>query len=106
MSGTNSHPKNALNDDTIVRRGSDQLSCDLDGEVAILQVATGQYYGLNEVGAHVWQLLEQAVCVREIHRALLEEFDVESDRCRADLEVLLSEMADSGLVEFGNELGG
>ena len=103
MSGKHSHPRAPFSDETIIRRSGDQLSCDLDGEAAILQVATGQYFGLNEVGALVWECLENASSVGKLHQALLDAYEVESERCRSDLESLLMELADSGLVEIRDE---
>jgi len=32
----------------------DQISCDLAGEAAILELKSGTYFGLDEVGAVVW----------------------------------------------------
>jgi hypothetical protein len=103
MPGKDNQPKTPFSDETIIRRSGNQLSCDLDGEAAILHVATGQYFGLNEVGALVWERLENASSVGALRQALLEEYEVEDDRCRSDLESLLRELADSGLVEIGDE---
>ncbi len=51
----------------------DQVSCDLGSEAAILQIASGIYYGLNPVGACIWALLQQPRTVREIRDTLLTE---------------------------------
>ena len=71
----------------------DQVSCDLGGEAAILQLASGIYYGLNPVGARVWALLQQPRTAREIRDALLAEYDVDRERCERDLLALLHALA-------------
>lgn len=77
----------------------DQVSSDLKGEVAILDLKAGVYYGLDEVGARIWNLLQEPKIVSEIRNTLLEEYDVEPDRCERDLLALLQRLADEGLVE-------
>ena len=77
----------------------DQVSSDLGGEVAILDLKAGVYYGLDAVGARIWSLIEEPRTVNEIRDILLEEYDVEPERCERDLLVLLRRLADEGLVE-------
>jgi hypothetical protein len=43
------------------RATRDQVSSDLKGEVAILDLKAGVYYGLDAVGARVWELLQGPV---------------------------------------------
>jgi hypothetical protein len=77
----------------------DQVSSDLGGEVAILDLKAGVYYGLDTVGARVWELIQVPRTVGAIRKILVSEYDVESDRCESDLLALLQELADEGLVE-------
>lgn len=78
---------------SVVTVSTDQISCDLGGEAAILHLGSGIYFGLDAVGAHVWQLIQQPKTVGEIQVALLQEYDVEAARCEADLHALLRDMA-------------
>jgi hypothetical protein len=77
----------------------DQVSSDLGGEVAILDLKAGVYYGLDAVGARIWSLIEEPRTVNEIRDILSEEYDVEPERCERDLLALLRRLADEGLVE-------
>ena len=92
-------------DTSLVRAGADQMSCDLNGEAAILQLSSGSYFGLDEVGARIWQLLQKPSTPDEIVRDLLEEYEVEASACRADVMNLLAEMIEAGIVERVNESG-
>jgi hypothetical protein len=89
-------------DSTVVAAES-QVSSDLGEEVAILDFKAGVYYGLDDVGARVWQLVQQPKKVCEIRNALLEEYEVEPDRCERDLIALLRRLADEELIEMRNE---
>jgi hypothetical protein len=82
-----------------VARASDQVSCDLGGDVAILHLGSGIYYGLDGVGARVWALLGEPRTVRDIRDALLAEYDVTAARLEADLLRLLTRLAAERLIE-------
>ena len=77
----------------------DQVSSDLGGEVAILDLKAGVYYGLDAVGARIWSLIQEPRTVNEIRNILLEEYEVEPERCERDLLVLLQRLAEEGLIE-------
>jgi hypothetical protein len=77
----------------------DQVSSDLGGEVAILDLKAGVYYGLDEVGARIWGLIEKPRRVGEIRDVLVDEYDVAPDRCERDLLALLQKLADAELIE-------
>src|SRR5258705_2050181 len=91
---------NDLSPTTIVVAISDQASVDLDDEAAILNLKTGVYFGLNEVGAWVWRMIQTPRTVAEVRAALLDEFDVTPERCENDLQNLLRDLAQHQLIEI------
>lgn len=84
----------------------EQVSCDLGGEAAILNLKTGVYYGLDPVGARIWNLIQEPKGFDEIRGILLKEFDVQPDRCERDLLALLEKLAAEGLIEVKHETAG
>ena len=82
---------------------TDQVSADLDGEAVILNLESGVYYSLDQVGAHIWVLIQEPRTVHEIRDAILEEYEVDPDRCERDIVTLLEQLADAGLVEIRDE---
>jgi coenzyme PQQ synthesis protein D (PqqD) len=76
----------------------DVLSRTLDGEAVLLDLASGRYFGLNEVGTRVWELLGAGKSVAEIREALLGEFDVPADVLERDVSELLDALRARGLV--------
>ena len=91
---------------TTVMVSSQQVSCPLGDEAAILNMKNSVYYGVNPVGATVWNLLKQPKTVAEIRDAILEEYEVEEKRCEQDLLTLLEEMRSEGLIEVRGETRG
>lgn len=95
----------AITPATTVVASTEQVSCELPGEVVILSLKDGTYYGLNRVAAHVWELIQEPRRVGEIRDALLREYEVEEERCTTDLVDLLAELHRWELVEVENPDG-
>lgn len=89
----------ALSPDRILRRATQQTSCDLGDERVLLNVATGVYYGLDPVGSRVWELLEEPRTVASLARTLREEYEVDEETCERDVVSLLERLLAEGLVE-------
>ncbi|HEX6099720.1 MAG TPA: PqqD family peptide modification chaperone [Thermoanaerobaculia bacterium] len=85
--------------DSIVVVSKDQMASDVAGETVILGLTAGRYYGLDAVGARVWQVIQTPTPFADLRRTIVSEYDVEPERCEADLLTLLQKMADAGLVE-------
>lgn len=88
---------------SIVVVTKDQVSCDLSGEAAILNLKSGVYFGLNTVGASIWNLIQKPRTVKEIQDSILKEYDVDSGRCEQDILEILQELSTHGLIEIVNE---
>jgi hypothetical protein len=88
-----------LSERSVVRAVRDQVSSDLGGEAVILGLTSGVYYGLDTVGTFVWNLLQEPRTIASLRDAILEEYDVEPDRCEQDLLALLERLRDENLVE-------
>jgi len=91
--------------DTVVVVSQDQASCDLGKETVLLHLKTGAYYGLNAVGARIWNLIQEPRTVSEVRDAIVGEYDVEPERCERDVLALLKRLTREGLVEIRDESG-
>ena len=92
--------------ETTVMVTSKQVSCPLGDEAAILNMKNSVYYGVNPVGATVWNLLKEAKTVAEIRDAIIDEYEVDEVRCEKDLLALLEEMRSEGLIEVRDRTAG
>jgi Coenzyme PQQ synthesis protein D (PqqD) len=84
---------------SVVVAAKDQVSCAMEGEIAILSLANGIYYGLDLIGAQVWTLLQEPRSVAEICDAIIEEYEVEPESCHRDLLALLERLWSEGLID-------
>jgi hypothetical protein len=94
-----------ISDRSVVVAAKDQVSCDLAGEAAILNIKNGVYYGLDPVGARIWNLVQEPRAVAEIQNAITSEYDVEPERCARDLASLLEKLLAEGLIEVSDGSG-
>jgi Coenzyme PQQ synthesis protein D (PqqD) len=77
-----------------------QVSCELGDEAVILDVKAGIYYGLNPVGARIWDLIQEPRTVDQIRNAILQEYEIDLDSCERDLRALLEDLAARELVRI------
>ena len=74
----------------------------LDGELVLLDLARGMYFGLNATGMRIWELVGVAggATLADVCDVLLAELDVERDVVEADVLRVCEELAAHGLVEL------
>lgn len=84
----------------VVVAAEGQVSSNLPGEAVVLHLGSGTYFGLKEVGATIWTLLQEPRPISEIRDRILEEYDVGQAQCERDILALLQELVAQGLVDI------
>ena len=82
----------------ILHRAEDKISTELDGETVILDLAGGNYSGLNEVGTSIWNLLEKPKSFSAILSSLQQEYEMSENQCNSDMTTFLKELVDNDLI--------
>lgn len=83
---------------TQVRLTSNHIESMLDGEVIILNVQSGQYYGLEGISRDIWNLLQSPTCVNTICQSIVQEYEVTPEQCQDDVTAFLDTLIDEGLL--------
>ena len=91
---------------SVVVAMQEQVGSRLGEEAVILNLQNSTYYGLNEEGAAIWEMLQKPTPVSDIRDALCAQYDVEPATCEEDLISLLSELAEQGLIEIHDPSAG
>lgn len=73
---------------------------ELEGEAILLNLETETYFGLDEIGTRIWAELVVSESVEGASEALQGEFDVEPNVLRRDVERLVTELVEKGLLEL------
>jgi len=89
----------AISPSSIVVAANDQVSSDLAGETVVLSMRSAEYYGLDEVGSRIWELVRNPIRVSAIVDAILSEYEVEPAQCESDTLAFLGRLAAGGLLE-------
>ena len=84
---------------TQIKIPEDVLFHELSGEAVLLNLASGKYFGLDEVGTRMWLLLSEHPSLELAYQFLLKEYDVADDKLKTDLFKLVEDLAQNGLLE-------
>jgi hypothetical protein len=76
---------------------------EVDGEAVILNLESGVYFGLDQVGTRIWQLIQEHGSLQTVFETMCDEFDVRSDALERDLLGLMDELCAKGLVRASPE---
>lgn len=81
------------------RVNEDAVFRDLGGEIVLLNLKTGVYFGLDPMGTRIWHLIQEHRSFREIRDALMGEYDVSKAQCEDDLLGFISLLQERELIE-------
>ncbi|QNQ11639.1 PqqD family protein [Sphingomonas alpina] len=82
----------------MIERRGDWLSARVGDEIMMMSAEKGNYLGVNEVGARIWELIETPSDLDTVCATLQREFVIEPDICRAEVEIFLEQMEKHGAV--------
>jgi hypothetical protein len=88
----------AMNLNQTITLSPEVISQEVSGETVLLDLESENYFGLDEVGTRIWQLIKENRDLRAIYDTLLQEYEVEEERLQNDLEALLGEISGLGLI--------
>ena len=82
---------------------NDAVACEFGNGLALLNLKSNIYYSLNSVGAYIWDLIQEPRPIADIRSAVLTRYDVDPDRCKADVDGLLKGLTEAGLARLHHE---
>lgn len=91
MTGGGAVPERVAVPDGVVFR-------EVSGEAVILDLASQRYFSLDRVGTRMWGLLAAGDSLERVRERLQEEYEVDAGVLRQDLEGLVRELLDEGLL--------
>jgi hypothetical protein len=82
----------------ILRRNTAMLSSSMDNEMVMMSIDQGEYYGLNSIGARIWDLLENPLNISDLVKLLTQEFEVSEEDCLNDILPFLESMVEKKIL--------
>ena len=74
----------------------------LQGETIILDPDASKYFSLSGVGTRVWELLQEGTTAGSLVQTITAEYDVDPATCARDVERVLRELRQEGLLMVGD----
>ncbi len=81
-----------------VMLSTEALFQEIGGEGVILNLTSASYFGLDEVGTRLWQLLQANPSLHAAFETLLDEYEVEAQQLEQDILQLLTQLSNAGLA--------
>ena len=78
---------------------NDQLLASQIGQEAVMMCAeTGKYYGLNETGTCIWNLLAAPTTYGDLCRKLASSFGISEEQCTVDITPFIYKMVEERII--------
>jgi hypothetical protein len=90
----------AIADATVISRSPSVLTAEVDGEIVMMSIEHGRYYGLDDIGSDIWRRIEPPCSFAELIDRLAADYDAERTTIAADVQALLGRMAAQDVVRL------
>lgn len=84
---------------SIISRSESVLHSELDSQIILLNIESGEYYDIDPVGSNIWLMIEQPKSVDNICEGLMKSYDVTPQLCNQDVVRFIEELAELGALE-------
>jgi hypothetical protein len=86
-----------------VQAGDDVIYQPLHDEVVLLKLTSQQYFGLNDIGTSMWKLLMEHCDTAVVIDRLCEEYVVDRETAQRDVDVLVANLINAGLLKAAGQ---
>ena len=90
----------AIGDATMISRSSSVLTAEVDGEIVMMSIEQGRYFGLDDIGSDIWKRIEQPCSFASLIDRLAADYDADRATVAADVHSLLGRMAAQDVVKL------
>jgi hypothetical protein len=87
-------------DATVIVRSPSVLTAEVDGEIVMLSVERGHYFGLDDIGSDIWKRIDPPCSFAELVDRLAANYDADRATIAADVRALLVRMAAQDAVRL------
>jgi Coenzyme PQQ synthesis protein D (PqqD) len=87
-------------DGTVVSRSPAVLTAEVQGEVVMMSIEQGQYFGLDDIGSDVWKRIDPPCSFAALIDGLAATYDADRTTIAADVRDLLGRMAERDVVRL------
>lgn len=70
---------------SLLIRSPDLVATELDGDIVMMHIKSGQYFGISGVGTRIWAMLDRPITLDDLTRGIVTEYLVDEQTCRKDI---------------------
>jgi len=96
--GTDISAKSKILSSTLVRR-EDLIAQEIEGELVMLDMKSGHYFGLDPIASAIWKNMETPISFQNLCENLMKEYAVSKEQCVEDVNIFLEDLLEKELVE-------
>ncbi|MBN2669518.1 MAG: lasso peptide biosynthesis PqqD family chaperone [Bacteroidales bacterium] len=86
--------------DKIIYVNTDLLNSQIDGETVMMSLELGKYFGLNEVGSKIWELIQTPKTLNKVVEQLVEIYEIDYATCLKETSEFLASLYEQKLIYF------
>jgi hypothetical protein len=98
---SSSKESKSISEATLIHRTASVLTAEVDKQIVMMDVESGRYLGLDDIGSVIWQRLETPRSFGELIDGLVADYDADRSVIADDVRTLLLDMAAHDVVAFG-----
>lgn len=87
-----------LNLNSIIVKNDSLISSKLDEGLVMMSLENNSYYGLDEIGKRVWEIIEDKISVQDLINILTNEYNVSNEECQKDIMELLKQLKKEDMI--------
>jgi hypothetical protein len=89
-----------ITETTTIVRNPAVLAAEVDGEIVMMSIEQGRYFGLDDIGSDIWKRIEQPCSFAVLVDALAADYEADRGTIAADVTALLARMAEQDVVRL------
>jgi Coenzyme PQQ synthesis protein D (PqqD) len=93
-------PASAIADASIISRSPAVLTAEVDGEMVMMSIEQGHYFGLDHIGSDIWKRIEPPCSFAALIDGLASDYEADRATIATDVKTLLRRMAERDIVRL------
>lgn len=91
-----------VNKKSLLARNPDLVAAVMDGDIVMMSIERGLYFGISGVGTRIWALLEIPMSVEDLVRIIRSEYEIDEVTCQTDLLAFAQDLVGNGIVQIAD----
>jgi hypothetical protein len=89
-----------IGDATMISRSPSVVTAEVDGEIVMMSIEQGRYFGLDDIGSDIWKRIEPPCSFATLIDGLAAAYEADRATIAADVQNLLGRMAEQDVVRL------